>query len=170
MSVAATIVVLLVAALWGLAIYKRLVRLRTAVRKAWSRLETQRTRRLESITLIASAVTPAATVERQTIDAVAAAAQQAAASRGPADAAARDESLTAALTRLLSALENAPADPRLQDLRRDLAAVDSAVAEARTSYNDAAASYNRAIAAAPDSLVAGLAGFAKAERFETRRT
>ena len=169
MSVAATIVVVLVAALWGLAIYKRLVRLRTAVRKTWSRLEAQRTRRLELIALIVSAVTPAATVERQTIDAVTAAAQQARASRGPADAAAREESLTAALTGLLATVENAPADPRIQELRRDLVAVDDAVAEARTSYNDTAASYNQAIAAAPDRLVAGLASFAKAERFETRR-
>ena len=167
MSVAATIVVVLVIALWGLAIYKRLVRYRTAVRKGWSRLEAARNRRRELIAAIVDASRASGT-DRDATEALAAAAQHAAGSRGPADAAAREEALTDALNQLLAAVDREPANPPLQDLRREMAAADTALAQARASYNDTATSYNRSIAAAPDSLVAGLASFSKAERFDRR--
>ena len=169
MSVAATIVVVLVVALWGLAIYKRLVRYRTAVRKGWSRLEAARNRRRELIAMIVNALRGTGTIDRDAIEALASAAEHAAGSRGPADAAAREDALTVALNQLFAAVDREPANPPLQDLRREMVAADTALAEARASYNDTAASYNRSIAAAPDSLVAGLASFSKAERFETRR-
>ena len=169
MSVAATIVVVLVVALWGLAIYKRLVRYRAAVRTGWSRLEAARSRRRELIAAIVSASTDGGTPDREAIEALASAAQHAAASRGPADAAAREEALTVALNQLCAAVDREPPNPPIQDLRRALAAAETALADARASYNDAAAAYNRSIEAAPDNLVAGLASFSKAERFETRR-
>lgn len=168
MSVAATILVVLVVALWGLAIYKRLVRYRAAVRKAWGVVEEARGRRRQATAALLNALA-SAPADREAIAAVTATVQPAAAARGPTEAAAREEALSAALSRLLATIDREPASSEVTARRRQLSSAETALAEARTSYNDTAAEYNRAIAALPDNLVAGLASYSPAERFETRR-
>ena len=168
MSVAATVLVVLIVGLWGLAIYKRLVRYRAAVRKEWSRLEEARGRRRDACTAVVNAVSGAA--DREATAAVMSAIQHAAAARGPIDAAVREDALSAALARLLSDIDRDPSVSREDERRRELASAQTALDEARASYNDTAAAYNRAIAAAPDNLVAGLASYSPAEPFETRRS
>ena len=169
MSVAATILVVLVVALWGLAVYKRLVRERAAVLKAWTRVEEARGRRREAGAALANAVASAPT-HSEAAAAVLSAVQNAAASRGPTDAGVREDAVSAALGKLLAAVDREPTGSRAIDLRHQLAAAEEALAAARTSYNATAATYNRAIAAAPDNLVAGLVSYSPAERFETRRS
>jgi hypothetical protein len=168
MSVAATILVVLVVGLWGLAIYKRLVRYRTAVRTAWGRLDEARGRRRDASAAIARSASIAG--EGGAVAAVISALQHAAAARGPTDAAVREAALSGALTHLLAAIDREPAAPRQDDRRRELALAETALAEAATSYNETASAYNRAIAAAPDSLIAAMVSYSPAERFDARRS
>jgi LemA protein len=169
MSVAVTLAVVVALALWALAIYQRLVRLRTAVRRAWGQLEAARSRRREQVTALVEQVNGSNGVEAAVLDRLIAAGRHDAAARGPVAAAAGDRALAAAVTRLLESVDRRPelaANPLIQAARGQLAEHDAALAAARASYNSTAAAYNTATASVPGNVMAGLAGFSPAEPFE----
>ena len=169
MSVLVTAAVLLAVALWALAAYNRLLRLRAAVKTAWADVDVRLRRRHDLVPVLIDTLRAALVDASAAFDEVVGAQQRAAAARGPLDAARKEDALTTSLSRLLTEAgqPGQSIDGRtVRELQDRLAAAGRELAGALTAYNSVAASYNTAIVVAPNSVIAGLAGFRRAELFE----
>src|SRR5690606_40904561 len=96
------IAVIVVVALWGVAIYNRLVRLRALVREGFSGITVQLRRRADLVPNLVSAVEGYATHERGTLNEVIAHRGDAAGAKGVAATAAADNAFSSMLGRLLA--------------------------------------------------------------------
>lgn len=152
--------------LFGLgASYRRIVRLRGQVSHAWKRLDELIKKRIEIIGKTLELATNAG-IQGAELDRLAHAHARAAPYRGPAEAGRRNAELDNALNQLLSLMgQHSGVGGALRAISEDLNAVSAALLGAGNSYNDRAATYNRAMGAAPGNLISGLAGFHRAERF-----
>ena len=119
--------------------------------------------------------------ERETLEAVINARNSAVtasqrAAIAPGDAAAMgglnlaETQLSGTLGRLFALAEAYPdlkANQNMLALQEELTSTENKVAFARQAFNDAVTSYNTGIQKFPNNLVAGMAGFAPAQLFET---
>jgi LemA protein len=162
------VVVVLVAVLAGL-LYNRLVSLRNRVEAAWSQIDVQLTRRFELIPNLVETVKGYAAHERETLDAVVSARNQAQAATGPAESAAADNALTGALKSVFALAEAYPdlkANQNFLSLQETLTATEDKIAYARQYYNDSVNRYNTKIQTVPSSLLAGAFDFTEREYYE----
>ena len=177
--VAAVAVLVVVPAVYAVAVYNRLVKLRERYRNAYAQIDVQLKRRYDLIPNLVEAVKGYMTHERETLEKVIAARNVAAEANrrasGTADpAAVRDvaeaeSSLTPALGRLLAVREDYPqlkADTQTSRLMEELVSSENRVAFARQHYNDSVTTYNSYRQSFPPTLVAGPAGFGDAALFE----
>ncbi len=178
------IVLLVVAAavvFWFIGAYNRLVSLRNQVFNAWKQIDVQLKRRHDLIPNLVDTVKGAMNFERETLEAVIAARNQAiAAVRGAPSAqlpsaqqvqqtAAAEGALTASLGRLFAVVEAYPqlkATANIGQLQEELTSTENKIAFARQLYNDQATEYNTAQQQFPTNMVAGLAHAAPAELWE----
>lgn len=157
------------ALVWGMTIYNRLVRLRNQVRTAWADIDVQLVRRHDLVPQLVSAVQGYAAHERTTLDAVTALRAQAA---GATDAAALGEleqALGDGLQRLLVLQEAYPelaASALFARLQADLVDVEAQLQYARRFYNGAVRDLNDAVQKVPDVVVARLTGIRAAGFFQ----
>jgi LemA protein len=173
MSVVITTAVVVGLALWAVAIYNRLVRLKQQVRTAWNLVDVQLARRRDLVPALVTVMQEATSFEPGLLEALVAARDRAVKPRGPVDAAAKDAALMQAIGRGLRAIETYPrlaAGAEVRDLRSHVAAAEDAIAAASTSYNQIATAYNTAIQVVPNNFVAGLGGFPRAEPFQPNDT
>jgi LemA protein len=169
MSVLVTIAVLALLALWGIGGYNRLVGLRNQVTNGWKQIDVQLKRRHDLIPNLVSTVKGAMEFERDTLEAVIAARNRAASATGPADAGRKEGELSVALGRFFALAENYPqltANQNVRALQEELTATENKIGFARQFYNDIATKYNTATEVIPTNLIAGFAGFKRAELFE----
>jgi LemA protein len=168
--------------LWLVGAYNTLVRLKNQVYNAWKQIDVQLKRRHDLIPNLVETVKGAMTFERETLEAVVKARNQAIAVTGattPAGAvptaaavretAAAEAQLTAALGRLLAVVEAYPqlkATANVGQLQEELTSTENRIAFARQMYNDTATQYNTAQQQFPTNLVAGLAKAYPAELWE----
>ena len=165
------IVALLVIAL--IALYNRFVRYRNRVDNSWAQIEVQLKRRWDLIPNLVETVKGYAAHERGTFEAVTEARANAQRAQGPADTAAAEGILGAALGRLFAVAEAYPelqADENFRQLQSELAETENRIAVSRQVYNDTVLTYNNAIQTFPGVMLAGPFGFAKREFFETDET
>ena len=165
------IVALIVIAL--IALYNRFVRYRNRVDNAWAQIEVQLKRRWDLIPNLVETVKGYAAHERGTFEAVTEARANAQRAQGPAETAAAEGILGAALGRLFAVAEAYPelqADENFRQLQDELAGTENRIAVSRQVYNDAVLTYNNAIQTFPGVALAGPFGFAKREFFETDET
>lgn len=176
--IALGVVVLLV--LVGVGIYNRLVALRNRFKNAFAQIDVQLQRRHDLIPNLVESAKAYMAHERQTLEAVTAARNQAVAQRGaaaanPADAAAiqglvgAETQLTGALGRLFAVMEaypNLKADPSIARVMEELASTENRVAFARQAYNDSVMVYNTARETFPNVVLAGAMGFQPAVLFD----
>ena len=169
MSVLITAGVLALLAVWAIASYNRLVGLRNQVTNGWRQIDVQLKRRHDLIPNLVSTVKGAMEFERDTLEAVIAARNRAATATGPADAGRKESQLSAALGRFLALAESYPqltANQNVRALQEELAATENKIGFARQFYNDIATKYNTATELVPGNIIAGFAGFKRAELFE----
>ena len=162
------IVALLVIAL--ITLYNRFVRLRNRVDNAWAQIEVQLKRRWDLIPNLVETVKGYAEHERGTFEAVTEARANAQRAQGPAETAAAEGILGAALGRLFAVAEAYPelqADENFRQLQDELAGTENRIAVSRQVYNDTVLSYNNAIQTFPGVVLAGPFNFEKREFFET---
>jgi LemA protein len=165
LSVLVTVAVIAFFLFWVGASYRRIVRLRVAVSHAWQALDEQVRRRIDVIGQILE-VARSAGIQGAELDRLAHLHTDPIRYRGPSDAGRRNAQLDHALNGLLSLIGQHPgAGGALRAISEDLNAVSGAVVSARDIYNARAIAYNRAIATVPGNLIAGVAGFHRAERF-----
>ena len=161
--------VVVLALVYGVAVYNRLVRLRALVREAFSGITVQLRRRADLVPNLVSTVEGYATHERETLDAVTA--QRAAATNagGVAATAQADAAMTAMLGRLLAVAEAYPdlkADANFRELQTELSGLETELQSARRYYNATARDLNTRVVSFPDMFFAGPLGFGEEPYYE----
>jgi len=153
--------VVVLALLFLVTLYNRLVRLRALVKEAFSGITVQLRRRADLIPNLVESVKGYATHERETFDAITA--QRAAATSGGVQATAQaDATMTGLLGRLMAVAEAYPelkADANFRQLQDQLASIETDLQSARRYYNATARDLNSSVQAFPAVLVAGPLGF-----------
>jgi LemA protein len=169
------IIVLLV--LFVVGIYNGLVTARNAYKNAFAQIDVQLTRRHDLIPNLVEVAKGYLAHERNTHEAVITARNAAvtglkAAAANPGDPAAvqnlatTENALSGALGRLFALAEAYPdlkANRNMMQLSEELTTTENKVAFARQAFNDSVMSYNNRREVFPNSIVAGMFGFAPAE-------
>jgi LemA protein len=151
-------------------LYNGLVGARNEVKNAWSSIDVQLKRRHDLIPNVIEAVKGYAAHERQTLDTVIKARQEAAASQGSVEERVKAEN---ALTRSLRALfalaeayPNLKANENFIALQEELASTENKIGFSRQYYNDAAMRYKNKVEMFPGNIIAGMFNFQAAPFFQ----
>lgn len=162
--------ILFVPLLWLIGTYNGLVRLRQHVRESWSGIDTELKRRYDLIPNLVETVKGYAAHERQTLERVIQARQQAAASNGsPAQQAADENILVGALRQLFAVAEGYPdlkASSNFMHLQQELVNTEDRIQAARRFYNANVRDMNTRVESFPSNVIAGLFKFERQEFFE----
>src|SRR3712207_1634228 len=161
--------VLVLAALWGVAIYNRLVRLRALVKEGFSGITVQLRRRADLIPNLVSTVEGYATHERETLTQVIEHRGDAVQARGVAATAQADNAFSAMVGRLLAVAEAYPdlkADDNFRELQEELSEIEEHLQSARRYYNATVRDLNTRIQSFPDVLLARPMGFSEEPFYE----
>ena len=159
----ALLVIVGVLALLLIGIYNKLVGLRQAVHQGTADIDAQLRQRHDLIPNLVETVKGYAAHEKETLDAVISARQQAAS--GPISSG-DEQGLRIALDRLLALSEAYPdlkANTNFQELQRELSHVEDKLAAARRALNAAVSRYNTGRESFPAVLFAGMLGFKEAD-------
>lgn len=173
MTVLVVLAALVLVALVVVALYNGLVRLRVQADNAWADIDVQLKRRHDLIPNVVETVKGYAAHERQTLEAVIAARNQAVAAQGagPAERGQAEGALTTALRGLFALAESYPqlrAVESFTQLQATLSQIEDALQSARRYYNAVVRDLNTRIQTVPSNLVAGLFGFTPREFFEAQ--
>jgi LemA protein len=168
------LVVLAVLVFWFIGAYNKLIGLKNQVANAWKQIDVQLKRRHDLIPNLVNTVKGAMQFERETLDAVVSARNQAIkVQQTPgahvSDTAAAESQLTGALSRLLAVVEAYPdlkATGNVAQLQEELTSTENKIAFSRQHYNDTATEYNTKQQQFPTNMVAGMAGASPAELWE----
>jgi LemA protein len=153
----------------AIAIYNGLVQLRNRVRNAWSQIDVQLKRRHDLIPNLVETVKGYAGHEKQTLENVIKARNQALQATGVANQARAEGELSGALGRLLAIVEQYPnlkANENFLSLQEELSSTENRIGFARQNYNDEVMRYNTKIEVFPNNILSGMFGFGKEEFFE----
>jgi LemA protein len=152
-----------------IAIYNRLVNRQVETHNAWSQIDVQLKRRYDLIPNLVETVKGYAGHEKETLERVIQARNQAFQARGPAEVAAAENVLTGALRSLFAVAEAYPdlkANQNFLGLQEELTSTENKIGFARQHYNDVVSQYNTALMRFPGNIVGGLFGFRVAEFFQ----
>jgi LemA protein len=177
MTLIVILVLIVLAVLFLVGQYNRLVQARNAFKNAFAQIDVQLTRRYDLIPNLVETVKGYIKHERETLEAVIKARNSAlsglkAASADPGNAAAvaqlsgAEAQLGGALGRLFALAEAYPdlkANQNMMQLSEELTSTENKVSFARQAYNDAVMSYNNAREMFPSSVVAGMFNFTPAQ-------
>ena len=161
--------VLALIALYVIAVYNKLVRLRALVREGFSGITVQLRRRADLVPNLVSTVEGYATHERQTLTEVTAHRSDPVKARGVQETAQADNAFTAMLGRLMVVAEAYPelqADENFRQLQTELSDVEGDIAVARQVYNDTVQTYDTARETVPTNVVARAFAFEPRQYFE----
>jgi LemA protein len=166
-----------VVVVWAIAIYNGLVALRNRFKNAFAQIDVQLKRRYDLIPNLVEIAKGYMKHERETLEAVIKARNQAAAAAGAAAAnpgspgamqqlGAAEGALTGMLGRLFALAEAYPdlkANQNMLALQEELTSTENKVAFARQAFNDSVMEYNTKRESFPDVVFAGMFGFGPAE-------
>jgi LemA protein len=169
--------IIVAVAIWAVMSYNGLVALRNRFKNAFSQIDVQLKRRYDLIPNLVETAKGYLKHERETLEAVIkarnqaiAAAQGAAANPGNPAAmqqlGAAEGALSGVLGRLFALAEAYPdlkANQNMLSIQEELASTENKVAFARQAFNDAVMEYNTKRESFPDNFVAGMFGFGAAE-------
>lgn len=162
--------VLVVLVLFLIVMYNSLVGLRNQVKNSWSQIDVQLKRRYDLIPNLLETVKGYMRHERETLEAVTRARQQAIEVKGGVAEQARVENiLSQSLKSLFAVAEGYPdlkANQNFLNLQEELTATENKIAFARQFYNDSAMHLNNKIEMFPSNIIANMFNFAKGEFFE----
>jgi LemA protein len=171
MALIIVLVVLGVLAMFLVGMYNGLVRARNEVGNAWSQIDVQLNRRHDLIPNLVETVKGYMTHERETLEAVVKARQQAVQITGGSieDKARVENQLSQTLKSLFAVSENYPqlkANENFLALQEELASTENKISFARQFYNDSALNLNNKVEMFPTNIFAGMFNFRKAQFFE----
>jgi LemA protein len=154
--------VIVVIAIWLMAIYNGLVAMRQRVNQSFADIDVQLKLRHDLIPNLVETVKGYAAHERGTLEAVVQARNAAIAAPGVEQKVQAENMLTGALRQLFALSENYPnlkANANFQQLQSDLSDIENKLAAARRFFNNAVQEYNTGIQQMPAALFAASFGF-----------
>lgn len=171
---------ILLAVLWVVGAYNSLVSFRNRFKNAFAQIDVQLKRRYDLIPNLVETAKAYIKHERETLEAVIAARNQAVtanarAALDPTDAravhqmAAAEGALSSSLGKLFALSEAYPdlkANQTMMQLSEELTSTENRIAFSRQAYNDSVMQYNTAIEQFPGSLIANMFAFKAAELLE----
>jgi LemA protein len=160
------IAIVVIGALWGVAIYNGLVRLRALVKEGFSGITVQLRRRADLIPNLVSTVEGYATHEREVLTQVTEHRADAVQGGSVAATAQADAAMTGMLGRLMAVAEAYPdlkASQNFQQLQSELAEIEDSLQSARRYYNATVRDLNTKIQSFPAVLIARPMGFSEEE-------
>lgn len=163
------LILILLSGFWFMVTYNSLVSLRLRVKNAWSQIDVQLKRRHDLIPNLVETAKGYIAHERQTLENVVKARQQAVSAQGLLDKAQAENFLTSTLRSLFAVVENYPnlkANQNMLALQEELTTTENKISFARQYYNDEAMRYNTALQTFPANYVAGMFSFVKEAFFE----
>src|SRR3954462_10258640 len=149
--------------------YNSLVQLRVRADSAWSDIDVQLKRRHDLIPNLVETVKGYAAHEKGTFENIAKYRSAAMQATSPADLAAAEGKLTAALRGLLAVAENYPqlrASEEFTSLQNHLSQTEDNIQNARRYYNAVVRDYNTRMQTFPANMLAGPLGFKTRQFFE----
>lgn len=170
-------VLVLVAVFWAVGAYNRLVGLQNQFKNAFAQIDVQLKRRYDLIPNLVETAKGYMKHERETLEAVIAARNQAVnanakAAADPTDPsamhmmAAAEGMLTSSLGKMFALSEAYPelkANQNMMQLTEELTSTENRIAFARQAYNDGVMQYNTSREQFPGSIIAGMFAFKPAE-------
>jgi LemA protein len=162
---------------WAVGAYNRLVSLRNQIKNAFAQIDVQLKRRHDLIPNLVETAKGYMKHERETLEAVIAARNQAIsanaqAATDPADGAAMQRmsiaegALGATLGKLFALSEAYPdlkADQNMMQLTEELTSTENRIAFSRQAYNDGVMQFNTSLEQFPVSVIAGMFAFKQGE-------
>ncbi len=172
--------IILITIIWAIGDYNGLVKLRNLFKNAFSQIDVQLKRRHDLIPNLVETAKGYLTHERETLDAVISARNQAqSASKLAADNPANmlamknmmgaESGLSGALVRLMAVVEAYPdlkANQTMSQLTEELTSTENKISFARQHYNDTVMQYNTQREVFPTVIIANMFGFIEAALFE----
>lgn len=160
---------IVIVVVWAIAKYNGLITLRNQSINGWKQIDVQLKRRHDLIPNLVNAVKGQMEFERDTLERVIQARNSAISAKGVADAAAKEDMLTAALTKLFALVENYPnlkSNENVKQLQEELTGTENKISFARQFYNDISTKFNIAQQVFPGNIIASMFSFKPAELFE----
>jgi LemA protein len=169
--------IILLIVFWAVGAYNRLVSLRNQFKNAFAQIDVQLKRRYDLIPNLVETAKGYMKHERETLEAVIAARNQAVSANAraagdPANAAAiqqmaaADGALSATLGKLFALSEAYPdlkANQNMMQLTEELTSTENRIAFSRQAYNDGVMEYNTSLEQFPVSFIANMFAFRQAE-------
>jgi LemA protein len=153
----------------GIALYNRLVRLRTTVRSSWSDIDVNLKKRYDLVPNLVETVKGYAAHERGVFENVTKARSMAMSASTPADKAKTENTFGEALKSLFAVAEAYPdlkANANFQQLQSQLKELEDNIEYARRYYNAVVRDYNISTETFPSNIIANQFKFEKDEFFE----
>ena len=183
-AVLVLLAIVAVVVFWAVGVYNRIIALRNYFENAFSQIDVQLKRRYDLIPNLVETAKAYMTHERETLEAVIAARNQAVDANKKVAGHAADSSalkqmvaadgvLDASLGKFFALSEAYPdlqANQTMMQLSEELSSTENRIAFARQGYNDSVMSYNVAIQQFPGSVIANSFGFKTAELLESTET
>jgi len=161
--------IIAVAAIWGVAIYNGLIRLKNRVDEAWSDIDVQLKRRYDLIPNLVNTVKGYASHEKEVFEKVTEARTKAMGAQSAGDKAQAENALSQTLKSLFAVAEAYPdlkANQNFLELQRELTDTEDKVQASRRFYNGNVRDFNTKIQVFPNNIFAGMLGFSSREFFE----
>ncbi|MGH8675406.1 MAG: LemA family protein [Burkholderiales bacterium] len=169
--------IVVVLAFWAVSIYNGLVQLRNRFKNSFAQIDVQLKRRYDLIPNLVETAKGYIKHERETLEAVIKARNQAVTAAGAASAnpgnpaamqglAQAEGALTGMLGRLFALSEAYPdlkANQNMLAIQEELSSTENKVAFSRQAFNDSVMEYNTKRESFPDAIFAGMFGFSAAE-------
>ena len=155
--------------LWVIFRYNALIKLRNQVENGWKQIDVQLKRRHDLIPNLVNTVKGIMEFEQDTLEKVVSARSAAMGARGVGDSAAKEGTLTDALSKFFVVVEQYPqlrSSENVGQLQEELTSTENKIAFSRQFYNDIATKFNIAQQVFPANVIASSFGFKLAELFE----
>lgn len=150
-------------------LYNSLVRKRIDCENGWAQIDVQLKRRYDLIPNLVETVKGYAKHEKETLDSVIRARQQAIDARSVKDQGIAEGLLSGAMRQLFAVAEAYPdlkANQNFLQLQGELSTTENNIGSARQHYNDNVSQYNTAVQSFPSNVIAGMFNFKARDFFE----
>lgn len=154
---------------WFFTVYNSLIGLKVRISNAWSQIDVQLKRRHDLIPNLVEAVKGYMQYEKDTLERVIKARNQAVDASSLKDKAQAENILTQTLRSLFAVVERYPdlkANQNVLKLQDELTSTENKIAFSRQYYNDEVRLYNTKIEVVPSNMVANMFGFTRKDFFE----
>ncbi len=175
------VLVAVLAIMWGVGAYNKLVAMDEGVNSAWSQVQNQYQRRFDLIPNLVETVKGYATHEKETLENVVEARAKVGQMVISPEVLKNPQAfqmfekaqgeLTTALSRLMVVTENYPnlkANENFLQLQAQLEGTENRIAVERMHFNEVVQAYNTAIKTIPTSMIAGFGGFTPKAYFQAQ--